>query len=99
MQSMTRRLMLKGGVALTATARITNILPAEPLVSVPGIQLYTVDKELKADVEGTLKKVREIGYHEVETAGLGGLPAKAFRAALGNSGLKCDSSHFFNFGS
>jgi hypothetical protein len=30
-------------------------------VTVPGIQLYTVDKELKADVEGTLRKVREIG--------------------------------------
>jgi hypothetical protein len=58
---MTRRSILKGGVALTATASIgiTNTLRAEPLVNVPGIQLYTVDKELKADVEGTLKKVRK----------------------------------------
>jgi hypothetical protein len=68
---MTRRSILKVSVALTATASlgITNIRHAEPLVSVPGIQLYTVDKELKADVEGTLKRVREIGYREVETAG------------------------------
>jgi sugar phosphate isomerase/epimerase len=58
-----------------------------------------VDKELKADVEGTLQKVRAIGYLEVETAGFGGLSAKAFRAALGNAGLKCNSAHFFNFGS
>jgi sugar phosphate isomerase/epimerase len=100
MQSMTRRSILQGGVALTVTASvgITNTLRAEPLVSVPGIQLYTVDKELKADVEGTLKKVREIGYGEVETAGLGGYPPQRFRTALANAGLKCRSSHFFNIG-
>ena len=103
MQCMTRRTILKQGLmvaaATSASAGAPNSLWSEPLVTVPGIQLYTVDKELKADVEGTLKKVRAIGYQEVETAGFGGLSAKAFRAALGNSGLKCDSSHFFNFGS
>src|ERR1700733_4502755 len=100
MQSRTRRSILKGGVALTAAASlgITNTLRAEPLVSVPGIQLYTVDKELKADVEGTLKKVRKIGYREVETAGLGGYTPQQFRTALANAGLKCRSSHFFNVG-
>ena len=100
MQSRTRRSILKGGVALTAAASlgITNTLRAEPLVSVPGIQLYTVDKELKADVEGTLKKVREIGYREVETAGLGGYTPQQFRSELANAGLKCRSSHFFNIG-
>src|ERR1700761_4275293 len=103
MQFMTRRSMLKRGLTITAAAAasagIPNSLWAEPLVTVPGIQLYTVDKELKADVEGTLQKVRAIGYQEVETAGFGGLSAKAFRAALGNAGLKCNSAHFFNFGS
>jgi sugar phosphate isomerase/epimerase len=100
MQSITRRSILKGGVALTATAAagITNTLRAEPLVSAPGIQLYTVGKELKADVEGTLKKVREMGYSEVETAGLAGYSPQQFRAALANAGLKCRSSHFFNIG-
>src|ERR1700761_3961741 len=100
MQSMTRRSILKGGgVALTAASLgITDALRAEPLVSVPGIQLYTVDKELKADVEGTLKKVREIGYCEVETAGLRGYSPQQFRTALANAGLKCRSSHFFNIG-
>ena len=97
---MTRRSILKGGLALSVTAsvEITNILRAEPLVSVPGIQLYTVDTELKADVEGTLKKVREIGYCEVETAGLRGYSPQQFRTALANAGLKCRSSHFFNIG-
>jgi hypothetical protein len=88
MQSMTRRSILKGGVALTAIASvgITNTLRAEPLVSVPGIQLYTVDKELKVDVEGTLKKVWEICYREVETAGLGGYSPQQFRTALQTPG-------------
>jgi len=103
MQLITRRSMLKRGLtitaAATASAGVPNSLSGEPLVTVPGVQLYTVDKELKADVEGTLRKIRAIGYQEVETAGFGGLPAKAFRAALGNAGLKCNSSHFFNFGS
>ena len=100
MESLTRRSILKGGVALAATASvgITNALRAEPLVSVPGIQLFTVDKELKADVEGTLKKVREIGYGEVETAGLEGYSPQQFRTALANAGLKCRSSHFFDIG-
>jgi sugar phosphate isomerase/epimerase len=95
--------MLKHGLAVTAAAATSagapNSLRAEHLVTVPGIQLYTVDKELKADVEGTLKKVRTIGYREVETAGFGELSAKAFRNALENCGLKCSSSHFFDFGS
>jgi sugar phosphate isomerase/epimerase len=103
MQFMTRRTILKQGLmvaaATSASAGDPDSLWSEPLVTVPGIQLYTVDKELKADVEGTLKKVRAIGYQEVETAGFGGLSAKAFRTALENAGLKCSSSHFFNFGS
>ena len=103
MQLITRRSMLKGGLALSATAAasagLTDTLWAEPLVKVPGIQLYTVDKELKADVEETLKKVRSIGYLEVETAGFGGYDAGRFRKALSNVGLKCSSAHFFNFGS
>ena len=48
---------------------------AEPLVTYPGIQLYTVDKELKADVGGTLKTIHSIGYKEVEGAGFAGLSA------------------------
>jgi sugar phosphate isomerase/epimerase len=95
--------MLKQGLTITAAAAASaafpNSLSAMPLVTVPGLQLYTVDKELKADVEGMLKKVRAIGYQEVETAGFGGLLAKEFRTALENAGLRCNSSHFFNFGS
>jgi sugar phosphate isomerase/epimerase len=103
MQSMTRRSILKGGIAVTASTCVSTVAPnalyTESLVTAPGIQLYTVDKELKANVEETLKKVRAIGYGEVETAGFGGYSPKQFRTALENAGLKCSSSHFFNVGS
>lgn len=101
METISRRKAIQGGLA-TVTALFSNAVTkpswAEPLVSSPGIQLYTVDKELKADVEGTLKKVKAIGYVEVEGAGFAGLSANQFRTALDGAGLKCQSTHFFNFG-
>jgi hypothetical protein len=91
---------LKRGLTVTAAAmasgEFSTSLWSEHLVTLPGIQLYTIDKELNADVEDSLTKIRAIGYQEVETAGFGGLSAKGFRAAPENTGLKCSSSHFFN---
>lgn len=62
--------------------------------SVPiGLQLYSVGAELKQDVPGTLRRVREIGYTMVETAGIAGLTGKEFRAQLDRAGLVCHSAH------
>jgi sugar phosphate isomerase/epimerase len=98
----TRRTFLSRGAATVAgtaiASSLTPILWAEPLVTYPGIQLYTVDKELKADVNGTLATIRTIGYKEVEGAGFADLTAKQFKTALDTAGLKCNSTHFFNFG-
>lgn len=98
----TRRTFLRTSAATIAGASMIESFPsplwAEPLVTYPGIQLYTVDKELKADVNGTLKTIHIIGYKEVEGAGFAGLSAKQFRTALDSAGLKCNSTHFFNFG-
>jgi sugar phosphate isomerase/epimerase len=58
-----------------------------------GIQLYTVKDAMAADAAGTLKKLREIGYGEVETAGFGTLSAKQFRGLLDDNGLACPSAH------
>lgn len=87
------------GVGATGFSNVfTKPLWAEQIVTFPGIQLYTVDKELKADVSGTLLSLQKIGYREVEGAGFAGLAPKQFRVALDNAGLKCNSTHFFNFG-
>jgi sugar phosphate isomerase/epimerase len=101
MRLISRRKAIQSGIATVATTALldfTTPLCAERLVTYPGIQLYTVDKELKADVDGTLKSIQKIGYKEVEGAGFAGLTAKQFRTALDNAGLKCNSTHFFNFG-
>lgn len=58
-----------------------------------GIQLYTLRRAMTEDVEGTLAAVRDIGYREVELAGLHGLTAAAFRALLDRHGLSATSTH------
>jgi sugar phosphate isomerase/epimerase len=56
-----------------------------------------VNAELLKDPAGTLKKIAEIGYTEVETAGLGKLSAAQFRDLLRDAGLHAPSAHL-NFG-
>ena len=59
----------------------------------PGLQLYTVRDALDADVEGTLKRVADIGYREVELAGLPAVTARAMRTSLQRYGLDAPSMH------
>jgi sugar phosphate isomerase/epimerase len=48
---------------------------------------------MQQDPAGTLRKLREIGYGEVESAGFGSLSAKQFRQLLDDAGLACPSAH------
>lgn len=58
-----------------------------------GIQLYMVNAELTKDPAGTLKKIAQIGYTEVETAGWGTLSPAQFRDLLRDAGLRAPSAH------
>ena len=58
-----------------------------------GIQLYAVRDVIKDDVPGTLAALAQMGYREVELAGLYGKTATEFRAALRAAGLVAPSSH------
>ena len=58
-----------------------------------GLQLYTVRDYLAADLKGTLKKVKAMGYDYVEPAGLYGNSAADFRAALDEAGLTAICAH------
>ena len=73
MSTMSRRVVLKNGsLAAASIALLSNapkILKAESLAKSPGIQLYTVSKELNEDMPGTLAKLSAIGYRTVESAG------------------------------
>jgi sugar phosphate isomerase/epimerase len=68
---------------------------ARSLADHPGLQLYTVGKELAADPAGTLAELAAIGYRMVESAGMAGRTAAEFRKALDAAGLQCPSSHLF----
>jgi len=58
-----------------------------------GLQLYTVRDLVKADLPGTLRKVAQIGYKEVEFAGYYGRTPAQIRALLKQNGLTSPSSH------
>lgn len=58
-----------------------------------GVQLYTVRKELEQDFEATLRKIAEIGYDEVEFAGLFGRNPNDVRKLVKKHGMKIAASH------
>jgi sugar phosphate isomerase/epimerase len=97
MKHLSRRAFLNNGcltaASLAITASLSRPVMARSLASRPGIQLYTVGKELAQDMPGTLSKLAAIGYRSVESAGMGGKTAAEFRKALDDAGLKCPSSH------
>ncbi|MCQ2385805.1 MAG: sugar phosphate isomerase/epimerase [Clostridia bacterium] len=58
-----------------------------------GIQLYGVRNAMEADFEGTLQKVKDMGYEYVEFAGYFGHTGEEIKAILDKIGLKCVSVH------
>lgn len=58
-----------------------------------GIQLYMVNADLTKDPAATLKKIAQMGYTEVETAGWGTLSAAQFRDLVRDAGLRAPSAH------
>lgn len=59
----------------------------------PGVQLYTVRREMERSVEATLARVAEIGYREVEFAGLFDRPAADVGRLLAANGLTAPAMH------
>jgi sugar phosphate isomerase/epimerase len=57
------------------------------------LQLYSVRNEFAADLGGTLKEVKEMGYDGVELAGFAKHSPAEVKAALDEAGLKCISAH------
>jgi sugar phosphate isomerase/epimerase len=59
-----------------------------------GLQLYSLRDQFAKDVPGTLDKVRDMGFKEVELAGTYGLSPEDFKKELDARGLKAVSGHF-----
>lgn len=63
-----------------------------------GLQIYSLGKELYADVPGGLKKIKQMGYTNLELAGykegkIGGVDMMEFKKMVDDAGLKITSSH------
>ena len=58
-----------------------------------GLQLYSVRDAMKEDFAGTIKAVAEMGYNQVEFAGLFGHTAEEVKAICAEAGVTPISAH------
>ncbi len=98
MTMMNRRRFIRdtalGLSAAAAGARWSPHLLANPLELPIGLQLYTLRDDLVKDVAGTIKKLAQIGYREVEVYDYYGKTAAEFRRILKDNGLTAPSGHY-----
>jgi sugar phosphate isomerase/epimerase len=81
------------GAATLACTRSNGQATTPPTVMPLGIQLYTLRSILERDFEGTLARVAEIGYREVEFAGYYKRTPEQIRDILRRTGLTAPSAH------
>ena len=79
--------------AIPASAMSPRTAIASPLNGPVGLQLWSLREYLPKDLPGTLARVRDMGFTEIEGAGLWGHSAADFRKALDTAGLRCQSAH------
>jgi hypothetical protein len=100
-RTMSRRAFLAGSAAASLGVGLGPVagsaLASQRLIprNKIGLQLFTVRDLMGADVPGTLALIAEIGYREVEVAGLFGLTAAQFRALLDANHLRAIGNHHF----
>ncbi len=80
-----------GAMALTSL-NMTEIKAATRLNKI-GVQLYTVRNEMAKDFEGSLKKIAEIGYKQVEFAGYYNRTPQQVKEILSRYGLEAPAAH------
>src|ERR1700722_8852143 len=82
----TRRGAMTGLLATSLGPAVLGMRDARRINA--GLELYSLRDDMKRDVPGTLKRVRQMGFDHVEAPGLYGLSAASFRRALDDAGLK-----------
>ena len=105
----TRRQFIKNSGAALASAAILSNMPARLLAAGSakepfsfGFQIWTIRNDLLNDFTGTLKKMADMGYTQVEMCSPLGYGFKSLNEMSGtemkgiieDAGLKCISSHF-----
>ncbi len=91
-----RAFLERGSLALAAmslhAARAAQAQTG-PLGRPIGLQLYTVREAIAKDLAGTLRAIADIGYREVELAGIPAQSAAELRKLLSDCGLTAPSMH------
>jgi sugar phosphate isomerase/epimerase len=95
-----RRHFLKKTTTLGAIMAISAcdglmVGPAKKPLERLGVQLYTLRKELDKDFAGTLKKVRELGYTELEFAGYHNQAFPDIIKIMADLGLSAPAAHLY----
>jgi sugar phosphate isomerase/epimerase len=80
----------RAGVGTSTAAAATRSATSPNFI---GLQLYTVRDQLQTDFEGTLAKVAQIGYKNMEFAGYYNRTPEQVRATLDKLNLVSTSSH------
>jgi len=98
-EKISRKSFIKASAFALVTPMLSKLDLGMRAPSKIGLQLYTLRNEISKDLEGTLKKVSEIGYKEVETFGYSdgkffGKTPKEFKALLKTYGLNPVSGHY-----
>ena len=77
----------------TAAQMLESATASQPRPRRIGVQLYTVRTVAQRDLPGTLQRIAEIGYRDVEFAGYYGKSPAEIRELLTRYGLGAPSSH------
>src|SRR5688500_4396320 len=93
----TRRQFLVRSIQSGAALLVPALLPGRAFAGESGrpfgIQVYAVNQAFETDPAGTFKKLRQIGFTEVECYAAGKASAKEYRRMLDDAGLVCPSTH------
>ena len=82
------------GASLLGCVRATGFASHGRQGRIPiGLQLYTVRSLMARDFDGTLARIADVGYREVEFAGYFGRTPAQVREALARHGLRAPSTH------
>ena len=94
---LSRRAFLNADPAALAAMSVHAAHAAEaktgPLGKPIGLQIYTVREAAAKDLPGTLRAIADIGYREIELAGIPATSATDLRKILNDLGLTAPSMH------
>lgn len=93
MRAMNRRSFIGTSIVAAVAASRPAWTAETPHIKRVGLQLYTLRDLMKKDPEGTVARVAQIGYKEVEFAGYFGKSPQEVRAILEKDGLAAPSTH------